>query len=787
MTNFPSLLGRRIILPVVPFLTILFLLSPQPRAAAQGAYESVNPFIGTAGDGNTFPGASLPFGMMQWSPDTTDQGWYFYKDKTIHGFSLTHLSGAGCPLYGDVPVLPWSAELTGSPATHAADFALAFDHAHEEAHPGFYSVTLNNGVAVALAVAERSGLARFQFPAGQPARLLINPGGSANSDVHVATLPPVGREHDGSSVRLTGHQNVSGSVTSGGFCGSPTRYTLYFAAKFSKPFTHFSTWQDEALSSGKRESAGRHTGAWLDFSAGSGDARREITMKIAISYVSEANAAANLDREIPGWNFDEVRSRAQQTWSTMLDHIRVEGGTRDQRTIFYTGLYHMLLAPSLFSDENGDYIGFDQKVHSLAGTSQKAQYANYSDWDIYRNTIQLQSLLVPARAGDMMQSLVNDAAQSGYLPKWPAANDVTYVMGGDSPAVLLASAWAFGARNFDAQAGLRYSLKAAFEPGKGPHDTEERPGLADLIRLGYVPLDHDSSAASHTLEYATDDFAVAQLARGLGDAASAQKLEKRAGNWQNLFDPETRWIRPRLADGAWMPGFDAEKSLPHRDNAPVSTDQNGFEEGNTYQYTFMIPFDYPGLFQHIGSEAEVNRRLDHFFSKLICWGEPCFNMANEPDFVTPYAYLFSGEPWKTQQVLTRIEKETFRVAPDGIPGNDDLGATSGVYVWNALGLYPGIPGVGGLLVGTPMFDSATLELGADQPGAARRLLTVRAKGNGPFVNSVALDGHPLQNFWLPLSSLPAGNAELAFTLQGQPDTHHGQSAAERPPAFVHQQ
>jgi putative alpha-1,2-mannosidase len=307
MMKFLSMLSRRITLPLVYLLAIIFFLWPQPRATAQGAYESVNPFIGTAGDGNTFPGASLPFGMMQWSPDTTDQGWYFYKNNAIHGFSLTHLSGAGCPVYGDVPVLPWSAELTGSPIEHPGDYALAFDHAHEEAHPGFYSVTLNNGIAVALTVAERSGMARFRFPAGQPVRLLINPGGSANSDVHLAILPPVGREHDGSSVRVTGDQSISGSVTSGGFCGTPTRYTLYFAAQFSKPFTRFATWQDEALASGKRESAGKHTGAWLDFPGGPGDTQPEVTMKIGISYASEANAKANVDHEIRNWDFDELR------------------------------------------------------------------------------------------------------------------------------------------------------------------------------------------------------------------------------------------------------------------------------------------------------------------------------------------------------------------------------------------------------------------------------------------------------------------------------------------------
>ncbi|HMD19491.1 MAG TPA: GH92 family glycosyl hydrolase, partial [Alloacidobacterium sp.] len=449
----------------LPLFAAFLLLTLASAAYAQSGYDAVDPIIGTSGDGNTFPGASLPFGMVQWSPDTGDNGWYFYNQKKIYGFGMTHLSGAGCPLYGDAPILPLTGELTTSPATALGDYAQAFDHAHEEAHPGYYSVTLANGIEVALTVTDRAGIARIRFPQGQPARLLVNSGGSANSDVHVETLPPVGREHDGNQIKVTGDNAVSGSTTSGGFCGSPTRYTLYFAAKFEQPFTSFSTWNGDAIQKNQREAAGKHTGAWLDFGN-----RNQVQVKIGISYVSEANALANLNKEIPGWNFDEVRNNARSTWTKLLSKVSVGGGTPDQRKIFYTGLYHMLLAPNLFSDDNGDYTGFDWKVRSLTSTTQTAQYANFSDWDIYRNTIQLQSLLVPKQVGDMMQSLVNDAEQSGWLPRWPAANDVTYVMNGDSPAILLSSAYAFGARNFDAKTALKYMIKAASQPGKGPHD-----------------------------------------------------------------------------------------------------------------------------------------------------------------------------------------------------------------------------------------------------------------------------------------------------------------------------
>jgi predicted alpha-1,2-mannosidase len=376
-----------------------------------------------------------------------------------------------------------------------------------------------------------------------------------------------------------------------------------------------------------------------------------------------------------------------------------------------------------------------------------------------------------------MQSLVNDAVQSGWYPRWPAADDVTYVMGGDSPVILLASSYAFGAHNFDVDTALRYMVKAGTEPGLGPHNKAERPFLEEYRKLGYVPVEKDSTAASRTLEYANDDFAIAQFARSTGHEAEYQSFLRQSENWKNLLDPETGWIRPRTSDGAWLPGFDADRSLPKRPDQPESTDQDGFEEGNTYQYTFMIPFDYPALFAAIGGDDKVAPRLDKFFLKLRCWAEPCFNMENEPDFVTPYAYVFAGMPWKTQDVVTRIAKETFKTTPDGIPGNDDLGATSGVYVWNALGFYPAVPGVGGVVLGAPMFDKVVLRL------AGGRTLIVSRQGSGIYVQKVSLEGAVYSNSWLPIAKLHSGTTRLEFSMGPLPNKERGHAIADRPPSF----
>jgi len=754
-------------------LTCLFLLAGIAAAAqsASTSYNAVDPFIGTAGGGNTFPGATLPFGMVQWSPDTNRDAWYIYGDKQILGFSLTHVSGAGCGLYGDFAVLPVAGVLAASPGIKFDPYAVAFDHGKEEAHPGYYAVTLGNGVRVEITVSEHAGIARFVFPEGAPSRLLINAGSSAN--VPAAGAPPLpGSDAYGNRIELDTASSYAGSVVAGGFCQQESHYKLYVVGQFNQPYKNSALWQDDAVLGGAKSAQGKHTGAWLDFGS-----EHKVLLKVGLSFVSEAGARQNLKSEIPGWDFATIQSAARNTWTELLNRVAVEGGTPDQRKIFYTGLYHSFLSPTLFSDGDGRYIGFDNTVHSLAGTRQKAQYANYSDWDIYRNTVQLQALFDSARSSDRMQSLVNDAVQSGWYPRWPVANDVTYVMGGDSPVALIASSYAFGARNFDLETALKYMVKAGTESGIAAHNGRERPFLEEYRKLGYVPIENDPAAASRTLEYASDDFAVAQFAKALGHPQQYQAFMKQSENWKNLLDPSTGWIRPRLTDGTWIPGFDAERGLPKKTGTWDTFDQKGFEEGNTYQYTYMIPFDYPALFAAIGGEDKVIPRLDKFFLKLRCWGDPCYNIENEPDFVVPYAYVFAGQPWKAQEVVTRIASDTFKNAPDGIPGNDDLGATSGVYVWNALVFYPAVPGVAGLVLGTPMFEKATLRL------AGGRTLVVSRQGSGIYVQKVALDGAPYSSTWLPLDKLHRGVTQLEFTTDTQPNKSRGAAISDRPPTF----
>jgi predicted alpha-1,2-mannosidase len=759
-------------------------------AASRGFTRYVNPFVGTDNDGNTFPGATVPFGMVQWSPDTTATGWYKYADAKIRGFSLTHFSGAGCPAYADVPLMPAVGALKGSPGSNWGDYAAAFSHDKEQAAPGYYSVELNSGVRVELSATARTGFGVFTFPQTNEAQLLVNAGGSATGD-------------SDSSVRVAGDREVTGSATSGRFCDSDTSYTIYFAAQFDRPFDSFATWEADKLDPNVREARGKQSGAVLTFDT---TRERAFKVKVGVSFTSVENARLNLQTEDGGWDFDAVRNRAAAAWDDRLGRIGVEGGTDDERRIFYTALYHALLHPNVFSDVNGQYMGFDRAVHDAR---PRTQYANFSDWDTYRTVVQLHALLAPRETSDMMQSLVEDASQSGYLPKWEMANDVTAVMGGDSPAALIATAYAFGARSFDARSALRFMLKGATQPGTGIHGYAERARLAEYLARGYVPVtsfqwdNGMTGATSATLEYVSDDFCVAQLAAALGDAQTHADFMRRSQNWQTIFDPETGFIRPRRASGVFLEGFDPDALAPRSEVPWDKSAQASFEEGNTWQYTWMIPHNYRGLIAAIGGGAEVTRRLDRFFTKLVGWGQPYFNIGNEPSFVSPYAYAWAGAPWRTQATVRRVMNEIYKPTPAGLPGNDDLGATSAWYVWGALGLYPAIPGVGGFVITTPLFPAATIRLGdgrtlritaqaATVRGVTAGGVTVTdnasaqgATADNIYVRGLKLDGAPYTRAWLPVSALrPNTTTTLAFTLSDRPNAEWGARPPDAPPSFT---
>ncbi|MGO9275892.1 MAG: GH92 family glycosyl hydrolase [Terriglobia bacterium] len=742
----------------------LIIPSPSPTVAApidEGKPPSdgelvdyVNSFVGTAGPdpGNTFPGSSLPFGMIQWSPDGASfgkgrAGSYWYRDTAIRGFSLNHLSGPGCPVFGDVPIMPVVGPVKVSPASDLGAYAAEFSHAKETASPGFYEVTLETGVKVALTVTTRTGLGTFTFPASPHATVLIETGHNSSKVKDAA-------------VEVVDDTKVAGSVSSGHFCGALNNYTVYFAAEFNRPFSSFGTWNGAKVNRRSRASSGPGSGAFLTF-----DTTRNavVEMKVALSYVSIDNAWLNLHQENQGWDFAAMRQAARDKWNQELGLIRVGGGTDDEERVFYTALYHALLQPNVFTDVNGEYIGFDDKAHVAQGYTH---YANYSGWDIYRTQVQLLALLHPKETSDMIQSLVVDEQQGGGLAIWPVANDDSCVMVGNPTCPIIASACAFGADGFDQQAALKAMVKGATQPGVRSKKCPQWVGLENYLKLGYLGPD-SFSGPSQELEFSTAEFSIAQLAKALGDLGTYSAFMKRAQSWKNIFNAKTGYIEPRHNDGTFYPNLN-----------PAS--DRYYVEGNAAQYSWMVPYNLRSLFDLMGGNEKVVARLDQFFTQLNAGpNRPYSWMGNEPGFAIPWAYDFAGAPWRTQDVVRRIETELFTAKPEGLAGNDDLGTMSAWYVFAAMGLYPEIPGVGGFCLNSPLFANVTWHLGNGQ--------TVQIVGEGastasPYVQSLSVDGKPYGRLWLPYAELMKG-AALDFKLAGTPNKTWGSEPSAAPPSF----
>ncbi len=584
----------------------------EPSGAVADPAALVHPLDGTGtgpvspGTVGEFPGADTPFGMMQWSPDTSPDavqsgGGYDYADSQVNGFSLTHLSGTGCPSYQDVPILPTvGAVATAGARTTPQATTASFSHQRESATPGRYQVELGpTPIGVTLAVTTRTGIASFDFPATTQANVLFKVADSANA----ATAP--------TDVHVVGHDEVEGQVSSGQFCQTGTNYTLHFVAQFDRPFSAAGTWTSAGPAAGDTSCTGTSCGAYVTFDTGS---QHQVLMKVGISFVSDADAAQNLKAEDPGWSVARVAAAAHQQWNEILDRIAVGGGTAAEQHTFYTALYHSLLFPNVVSDVNGDYAGSDGKTHIDHG---RQEYANFSEWDIYRSEIQLESLLDPHAVGEMVQSLVDDAEQGGWLPKWAIVGGDESQMNGDSADPIIADAYAMGARNFDVTTALRYMVKGATQ-SESNHGLEiERQYLSQYLTQHYInagsldltSIDY-SIGGSATLEYAIDDFSIAQIAAAQHDSSVATTMMGRASNWEYLFNPATGYIQARGNDGSFPPGFAFQASQLEPGG------QTGFEEGNAIQYTWYVPQNLAALATLMGGDNAATATLERYFTQL---------------------------------------------------------------------------------------------------------------------------------------------------------------------------
>ena len=731
----------------------------------------VDVFIGTGGHGHTFPGASLPFGMVQLSPDTYNAVWdacsgYHQSNGSIMGFSHTHLSGTGIGDMLDVLVMPATGEVKivpGSLDDPDAGYRSRFDHADESATPGYYSVLLKDyGIRAELTATRRAGLHRYSFPAGQSGHLVVdlfhgmqdNP--ATPTRVSDATLTVVDDR------TLTGGRRVHEWANG--------RY-IHFAMKLSRPFANAQLYSnDKPLAGTARDASGSKLKAVLHYP----DAHDEpLLVKVGISAVSVENALSNLDAEIPGWNFSEVREAALAAWEHELGRVRISTASQRDRRIFYTAMYHSLLAPSLFSDVDGRYRGMDLKIHQLPQGAHN--YSTYSLWDTYRALHPMLTLIQPERVPDLVNGLVRMAAESPAGPTvWPLQGVETGCMIGYHSAVVVAEAHAKGFAGIDYAAAWPLFRKRAMD--------DDYRGLPFYRKLGYIPSDREGEAVSKTLEYAYDDWAVAHLADAAGAHADATRLRHRSRNYRHVFDRKLGFVRPRASDGRWLEPFDP-RGMGH------AAKWRDFTESNAWQASFLNQHDLYEYMKLFGGEQAFERKLDALFSTSSALPADAppdiagmvgqYAHGNEPSHHVAYLYAYTGAHHKTQARVRMLLESMYEAQPDGLAGNEDCGQISAWYVLSALGLYAVDPVSANYVFGSPLVDRAEVEL------AAGRRLTVLAPGNGPhspYIQSVSWNGQPWSRSWISHAELAAGGT-LVFEMGGAPNTQFGAALADRPPSF----
>ena len=695
--------------------------------------EWVNPFIGTSNFGACNPGAVVPNGMMSVTPfnvmgsqlntwDKDSRWWstpYVAENSFFTGFAHVNLSGVGCPELGSLLTMPTTGPLQ-------VDYHLyGSEYKDETAHPGYYSVQLLNGVFAEVTATTRTSLERYTFPAGE-GNILLNLGEGLTNE-------------SGATVRRVSETEVEGSKLMGGFCYNRNAvFPLYFVLRVSKAPTSSGYWKKQRPMSAEaawdadagkyklyrnyaREMSGDDIGCWFHYdNLAPGE---QVLVQMGVSFVSVQNARENLDAEQQGFQFEAVRAKADATWQDHLGRICVEGGTDDQKTIFYTALYHTLLHPNVLNDVNGEY----PLMESGAGVGRvepgRTRYTVFSLWDTYRNLHQLMTLLWPEKQTDMVRSMIDQYREWGWMPKWELFGRETWTMEGDPAICVIADTWLRGLRDFDIETAYAAFLKSADTPGA---QNRMRPDNDPYMEDGYIPLGwfagdfSGDNSVSHALEYYVADYALSRLAASLGRPEDADRFYQRSLGYRNYYSAQYKCLRPINPDGTFLSPFDPEDGADFS-NAP------GFHEGSAWNYSFAVPHDVEGYAKLMGGRKAFVDNLQHVFD------EGLYDPANEPDIVYPYLFSrFKGQEKRTWAAVERILATHYKNAPDGIPGNDDTGTMSAWAVFSMLGFYPDCPGEPYFTLTRPSFPKAVITLPDGQ--------TVTLTRSGAKASRVTVDG-----------------------------------------------
>ncbi|MFC2102244.1 GH92 family glycosyl hydrolase [Bacteroidota bacterium] len=699
--------------------------------------DFVDPFIGTGGHGHTYPGATWPFGMIQVSPDTQLEGWdgcsaYHASDDTIYGFSHTHLSGTGCSDYGDILLMP----VTGEVSLSDYNYASHFDRLSEKASPGYYRVSLSKyDIGVELTAAQRAGVHRYTYPASETPAVILN---LQHRDKVIE-----------SGLKVIGDREVEGYRFSTEWAKDQR---LFFVIRFSKPFRSVEIENDGNQRVDLTEAKGTDIKALLRFKPTK--AYEEIQVKIGISAVSIEGARKNLDEEVPGWEFDEVLDACRLAWTKELEKITVSGGTPDDQKVFYTALYHALLSPNLYMDVDGRYLGRDLKVHQVDSFDY---YTVFSLWDTYRALHPLLTIIDQKRTNDFIRTFIRQYEEGGLLPVWELSANETNCMIGYHAVPVIADAYLKGIRDYNAE--------KAFEAMKNSAN-QDQFGLRYYKEQGFIPGDMEGESVSKTLEYAYDDWCIAQMAKEVGKEADYTEFIKRAQYYKNLFDPATGFMRAKL-NNQWFSPFD-----------PYEVNFN-YTEANAWQYSFYVPQDISGLIAMMGGTKEFSLRLDALFNAdMETTGRDQaditgligqYAQGNEPSHHMAYLYDYVGQPWKTQALVHRIMKEFYLNSRDGLCGNEDCGQMSAWYVFSAMGFYPVTPGSNFYAIGTPRFPFTKIEL---ENGKSFTITANNLSDENFYIQSCTLNGiqHPAST--IQHQDIMEGG-ELVFEMGSEPNYDWG--------------
>ncbi|MFD1614127.1 GH92 family glycosyl hydrolase [Gelatiniphilus marinus] len=717
-----------------------FLLSSQ----AQNPVDYVNPFIGTSNFGATNPGAIAPRGMASVSPFNVagpqnlplekDSGWlsnpYVNENTFLTGFSHVNLSGVGCPDLGVILTMPTTGELK----TNHLEYGSTYDF--ELAKPGYYSVMLSKyKVKTEVTATTRVGVSKYSFPKGQ-SNILINLGLGLTNE-------------EGATVKIVSPTEIEGMRNVGSFCyyKPEESYPVYFVAKFSKPADDFGVWKTPRTYEGveaqwmpyngktrlyknyRKEVIGDSIGSYFTYHF---EKPTEVEVKIGVSYVSIENARENLEKETQSLTFNEIYKNTASKWNDLLSKIEVEGGTKDDKTIFYTALYHTLIHPNTLNDVNGEYPTMAKRE---TAKTEGTRFTVFSFWDTYRNLHQLMSLVYPKQQSDMVKSMLNIYDESGWLPKWELNATETTTMVGDPAGIVLADTYLRGIQDFDIEKAYEAMRKSATQLENNPL----RPGIKDYIEKGYLTTKTTKSGSvSTTQEYNISDFALAQLAKTLGKKEDYKMFSKRSVTYRNLFDKEFNLLRPKNDDGSWLSPFNPNKGANFEKNL-------GFIEGNSWQYTFMVAHDTEYLIKLMGGKKNYVAKLDEVFDKNQ------FDMANEPDIAYPYLYNYAnGYEWKTQERVSQLIDEYFTNKPAGLPGNDDTGTMSAWLIYSMMGIYPVSPADPMYTITTPRFDKITIHL--DTQYYKNNTLIIEKNGTGKL-ESFTINGKTNKSFFVSHEAL----------------------------------